>query len=138
MAQSTPQTSAQWVENALASLLSAPRISIPRIPGFPMGPGPIDLFGTRFINTFTSDAKGVVDGEQVDRDGLEEKLLDLQRHYNPDTVKFHADDSDSCAQVSPCGIGLKTGVDTTFSSAGLFTRPSARFIPVDDEGLGRV
>ncbi|KAF8492520.1 hypothetical protein JB92DRAFT_2577417, partial [Gautieria morchelliformis] len=82
-------SSALWVERALASLLSAPHISFPKPPaGINLGPGPIDLFSTRFNNTFTSDAKGRVDGELVNRDALKEKLLALQSHYNPDTVKF--------------------------------------------------
>jgi hypothetical protein len=100
MSQITSSPTAVWVEKALASLLSAPHISIPRGPaGFPTGPGPIDLFSTRFNNTFTADAKGLVDGQHVNRDGLKEKLLDLQRHYNPDTVKFHADGASDSYQV---------------------------------------
>ena len=91
----TPQTTAAWVESALASLLRAPHISLPKGPvGIGMGPGPIDLFSTEFNNTFTPEAIGVVDGQQVDREGLKKSLLALQSHYNPDTVKFHLRDSD--------------------------------------------
>ena len=101
MAQSsTPSASALWVEKALAALLSAPHITIPSPPaGIHTGPGPIDLFSTRFDNTFSTDAKGVVDGTHVDRAGLKEKLLALQTHYNPNTVTFQAQPSAEDYQV---------------------------------------
>lgn len=52
-----------------------------------MGPGPIDLFSTRFINTFTEDVKANVSGKDVTRDGLKECLLNLQKHWNPKTAQ---------------------------------------------------
>lgn len=53
-----------------------------------MGPGPIDLFSTRFINLFTHEAKGTVNGQEVAKDELKEQLLKLQKKYNKETVKF--------------------------------------------------
>lgn len=54
-----------------------------------MGPGPIDLFSTRFNNAFTPDVKAIVAGEEVSREGLKEKLLGLQRHFSgPGGIRF--------------------------------------------------
>lgn len=53
-----------------------------------MGPGPIDVFSTKFANMFTKDATGVLNGKEVDREGLKEGLLKLQKVYNKDTVQF--------------------------------------------------
>ena len=94
MTQTTQTTTTSFVEQALSSILSSPHISISA--PIPTGPGPVDLFSTRFNNTFTADAKGLVDGESVDLDGLKQKLLALQTHYDPASVKFYAQSPDSC------------------------------------------
>jgi hypothetical protein len=99
---SAPQSPAAFAESALAALLSAPHISLPRGPsGIRMGPGPIDLFSTKFNNTFTAEAMGVIDGKQVDREELKEGLLALQSHYDPDTAKFQSEDLKPYGEV--CG-----------------------------------
>lgn len=80
-------------------LLASPYIHFnhPKFPGMHirMGPGPIDVFSTRFANMFTQEATGVVGGKEVDKAGLKEALLALQRKWNPDTAKFVAAQPDS-------------------------------------------
>lgn len=49
-----------------------------------MGPGPIDLFSTRFSNMFTQDVTGVLGGQEVDKAGLKEGLLTIQKKWNAD------------------------------------------------------
>ncbi|KAK7686511.1 hypothetical protein QCA50_010109 [Cerrena zonata] len=82
----------EWLQDRLAKLLKAPHISIPRPTGalahIRMGPGPIDLFSTYYANFFTSDAKGVVAGKEVDREGLKQALLALQKKWHVDSAKF--------------------------------------------------
>ncbi|PSR78708.1 hypothetical protein PHLCEN_2v7297 [Hermanssonia centrifuga] len=86
-----PATS-EWLQEQLSTLLASPHIhfSHPKFPGahMRMGPGPIDVFSTKFANMFTSDATGTVAGTQVDKDGLKESLLALQKQWNPDSAKF--------------------------------------------------
>ncbi|THG97454.1 hypothetical protein EW026_g4548 [Hermanssonia centrifuga] len=86
-----PATS-EWLQEQLSTLLASPHIhfSHPKFPGahIRMGPGPIDVFSTKFANMFTSDATGTVAGTQVDKDGLKESLLALQKQWNPDSAKF--------------------------------------------------
>lgn len=60
-----------------------------------MGPGPIDLFSTRFANMFTKEATGVVAGVQVDKEGLKQSLLALQKQWNPETAQFVASEPTS-------------------------------------------
>lgn len=103
-AMSQPPTS-EWLQEHLSTLLASPYIHFnqPSFPGLHlrMGPGPIDLFSTRFSNTFTKDATGVVGGKEVDRDGLKQSLLALQKKWNKDTAKFvDAQPSDAAHSVS--------------------------------------
>ena len=90
-ADHTPGTP-EWLQDRLAKLLKAPHISIPRPTGplahIRMGPGPIDLFSTYYTNFFTSDAKGVVAGKEVDREGLKQALLALQKKWHVDSATF--------------------------------------------------
>ena len=117
MAQSTPQTqtqtSTQFAEDALKSLLATLHITVSATPGIPMGPGPIDQFTTSFNDTFTPDARGVINGIDLSREGLRLALITLQTHYDPKTACFFAEEPDS-PKVSPCGIGLQRDVDTSF------------------------
>ena len=53
-----------------------------------MGPGPVDLFSTKFDNTFARDVKAFVVGKEVSREELKAKLLGLQKHWNTEQVKF--------------------------------------------------
>jgi len=86
---SIPEDPPEWLASTLSSILSAPHITIPPAPGGrPEGPGPIDLFTTRFDNAFTDDAKAIVDGRKETLDGLKATLLALQKHWNAQTAKF--------------------------------------------------
>jgi hypothetical protein len=53
-----------------------------------MGPGPIDLFTTRFLNTFTENVQATVAGQTVTRDQLKSALLNVQKQWNPTDVQF--------------------------------------------------
>ena len=53
-----------------------------------MGPGPVDLFSTKFNNAFAHDVKAFVVGKEVSREELKAKLLGLQKHWNAEQVKF--------------------------------------------------
>ncbi|CCM00048.1 uncharacterized protein FIBRA_02074 [Fibroporia radiculosa] len=88
---SAPTTASnQWLEQQLSQLLSSPYIHFRPLTngGLRMGHGPIDLFSTRFNNLFSSDATGVVAGSEVDRAGLKEALLALQRKWDADSAHF--------------------------------------------------
>lgn len=91
------QPTPEWLQDHLAELLAAPHIHFtqPKLPGLRlrMGPGPVDVFSTRFMNMFTQDAKGTVNGHHVGRDELKENLLKLQKKYNRDSLH--------CAPQSP-------------------------------------
>ncbi|CAL1693822.1 unnamed protein product [Somion occarium] len=82
----------EWLQDTLVKLLNAPHISFPKPTGalahIRMGPGPVDLFSTYYSNFFTSDAKGIVAGKEVDHEGLKEALLRLQKKWQADAAKF--------------------------------------------------
>ncbi|EMD30872.1 hypothetical protein CERSUDRAFT_109729 [Gelatoporia subvermispora B] len=85
--------SPDWLQSQLSTLLASPHIHFNRPTGGPlaglrMGPGPVDLFSTRFSNMFTSDAAGTVAGQEVDREGLKDALLALQKQWTPDSASF--------------------------------------------------
>lgn len=82
-----------WLQNTLSELLKSPYIHFNHHPrGIRMGPGPIDLFSTRFNNTFREDVQATVAGESVNREQLKRRLLGLQRHYKPDSTQFTPSD----------------------------------------------
>ncbi|KAI9070246.1 hypothetical protein FKP32DRAFT_1639998 [Trametes sanguinea] len=87
-------TPPEFLQERLSSLLASPHIHFPTPPpgsalhGLRMGHGPVDLFGTRFANWFASDARGVVGGREVDREGLREALLALQRRWDGGSARF--------------------------------------------------
>lgn len=91
---STETINSEWLAQQLKTLLSSPYIHFSQPPaglhGLRLGPGPIDLFSTRFENLFSNDATGVVAGEEVDRADLKQALLALQRTWNPDTLNISA------------------------------------------------
>ncbi|KAI0686833.1 hypothetical protein BC835DRAFT_1378451 [Cytidiella melzeri] len=84
------QPTPEWLQQRLSELLASPYIHFtqPKVPGLHlrMGPGPIDLFSTRFTNMFTQDAKGTVNGQEMDKAALKEHLLKLQKRYNKDSL----------------------------------------------------
>lgn len=84
------QPSPEWLQDRLQSLLNSPYIHFnqPKLPHIRMGHGPVDLFTTRFNNWFTSDATGVVAGSTVDKAGLKDALLALQRKWDNDSATF--------------------------------------------------
>ncbi|KAF8583300.1 hypothetical protein K439DRAFT_1412317 [Ramaria rubella] len=73
-----------WLQKRLSELLVAPHISFHGPAGIRMGPGPIDVFSTKFNKLFTPDVKAMVAGEQMSREGLKERLLAMQRHHSTD------------------------------------------------------
>ncbi|TFY54451.1 hypothetical protein EVJ58_g8861 [Rhodofomes roseus] len=88
--QPTTAVSSEWLQEKLQTLMNSPYIHFnqPKLPGLRMGHGPVDLFSTRFNNWFTGDATGVVAGNQVDKAGLKDALLALQKKWNNDSAKF--------------------------------------------------
>ena len=87
----TTTTNDDWLSNAISQIISSPHISFPKPTGslpFRTGPGPVDLFSTRFNNTFAYDVEVTVDGEVVSRDDLKAKLLSLQKYWNVQEIKF--------------------------------------------------
>ncbi|KAI0352186.1 hypothetical protein OH77DRAFT_1485902 [Trametes cingulata] len=94
-AQPAP-TSPEFVQEKLSSLLASPHIHFnhpPKIGGMRLGPGPVDLFSTRFANYFTEDATGVVAGKEVGKEGLKSALLALQKKWDPQNANFVAQGS---------------------------------------------
>lgn len=56
-----------------------------------MGHGPVDLFGTRFNQYFMPEAHGTICGHPVDREGIKQGLLNLQKRWNTEEVKVTQD-----------------------------------------------
>ncbi|KAJ8495056.1 hypothetical protein ONZ51_g1934 [Trametes cubensis] len=77
----------------LSTLLASPHIHFNQphaIGGIRLGHGPIDLFSTRFTNYFTHEATGSVAGTEVDKEGLKQALLALQKKWDPENAQFVA------------------------------------------------
>ena len=91
-----------WLSKEISQIISSPHISFPKpaapLP-FKMGPGPVDLFSTRFNNTFAYDVQATVTGEEVSREGLKAKLLGLQKHWSAGEIQFR---DESAGPVSRC------------------------------------
>ncbi|KZT02096.1 uncharacterized protein LAESUDRAFT_730612 [Laetiporus sulphureus 93-53] len=83
------RTSTEWLQQSLHTLMMSPYIHFtpPKI-GRVHAPGPIDLFSTRFNNMFSRECTGVVAGREVDRDGLKQALLALQREWRDEAASF--------------------------------------------------
>ncbi|KAI0801555.1 hypothetical protein C8Q74DRAFT_1242783 [Fomes fomentarius] len=84
------------LNDRLSTLLASPHIHFnkpPALHGIRLGPGPVDLFSSRFMNFFTHDATGVVAGKEVDHEGLKQALLALQRKWNAQENSFVAQQS---------------------------------------------
>ncbi|PCH34496.1 hypothetical protein WOLCODRAFT_61304 [Wolfiporia cocos MD-104 SS10] len=77
-----------WLQDKLQALLNSPYIHFNAPAGIRIGHGPIDLFSTRFNNLFTKDAAGTVNGSQLDREGLKQQLLQLQKKWNDASASF--------------------------------------------------
>lgn len=76
-----PSEESQWFAQALAQLLAAPHVSIPD-EGPALGPGPVDVFTSRFDELFMPEAHGFVCGQPVNREELKETLIGLQRRWD--------------------------------------------------------
>jgi len=95
-----------WLSKEISQIVTSPHISFPKPTGpvqFRMGPGPVDLFSTRFNNTFAFDVRATVGGEEVSREELKAKLLGLQKHWNAEEIKFQ---DESAGPVRVC-LGLR-------------------------------
>ena len=100
-----------WLSKEISQIISSPHISFPKPAGslpFRMGPGPVDVFSTKFDNAFASDVKGTFAGKEVSREELKTKLLGLQKHWNAEDVKFR----DGSAGLVGRGCSLSDGLQS--------------------------
>ncbi|KAI0652781.1 hypothetical protein C8Q79DRAFT_120360 [Trametes meyenii] len=103
-------TTPAFLQEKLSTLLASPHIHFnhpPRLGGLRLGPGPVDLFSTRFANFFTPDATGVVAGKPVDHEGLKSALLALQKRWDPQTANFVAPDGGESASAKVRNSGVR-------------------------------
>ena len=78
-----PSRDSQWLATSLADLLNTQHVVVAdESPLLPSGPGAVDKFSTKFDEMFSPEARGFVDGQEVDRETLKETLLGLQRRWN--------------------------------------------------------
>ena len=94
----------EWLSKEIWQIITSPHISFPKPTGplhFRMGPGPVDLFSTRFNNAFAFDVKATVAGEEVSREELKAKLLGLQKYWKAEQAKLQ---NESAGPV--CCLGL--------------------------------
>ncbi|KAI0356270.1 hypothetical protein OH77DRAFT_1520334 [Trametes cingulata] len=80
-------SSNHWLSDCLCDLMASPHVAMPPHGGMHLGPGPVDVFTTRFNQYFGRDARGTLCGRPVDREGLKTGLLALQKRWNPEAVK---------------------------------------------------
>lgn len=103
--------SADWLSTGISELLNSPHISFPKPPtGIRLGPGPIDLFSTKFNNLFALGVEAKVDGEEVSRDDLKQKLLNLQKHWKPEQVKFQQETLPAPVSRRSCNSHRQVGL----------------------------
>ena len=79
---SETQTHSAWLAQSIAALMAAPHVHMGDEEGADMGPGPVDMFSSKFDAMFMPDAVGWVCGERADRQEIKESLLGLQRRWN--------------------------------------------------------
>ncbi|KAI0779755.1 hypothetical protein C8Q74DRAFT_1260844 [Fomes fomentarius] len=84
---SVSASQSHWLSDCLCELMASPHISMPPQGGMHMGHGPVDLFGTRFNQYFMPEAHGTICGHPVDREGIKQSLLNLQKRWNTEEVK---------------------------------------------------
>jgi len=90
-----------------------------------MGPGPVDLFSTKFNNAFAHDVKAFVVGKEVSREELKAKLLGLQKHWNAEEVKFQ---DGSAGPRSEAVAYLPSGESISMSAEWVLSRLFSIFI----------
>ncbi|OSD03918.1 hypothetical protein PYCCODRAFT_1444108 [Trametes coccinea BRFM310] len=89
---SVATSSNHWLSDCLCDLMASPHITIPPRGGLHLGgPGPVDVFTTRFNQYFLPEAHGTLCGRPVDREGLKAGLLALQKRWNPEAVRVMDD-----------------------------------------------
>ncbi|KAI0769630.1 hypothetical protein BD413DRAFT_477433 [Trametes elegans] len=76
-----------WLSDCLCDLMASPHVSMPSQGGMHLGPGPVDVFTTRFDQYFEPNARGTICGRSVDREGLRAALLALQKRWNTEALK---------------------------------------------------
>ncbi|THH26784.1 hypothetical protein EUX98_g7403 [Antrodiella citrinella] len=85
------QSDPPFLRTHLTSILSVPHTTFLHLPASMnntrLGHGPIDLFSTRFANTFAMDATGLVCGQEVKKEGLKRALVGLRKVWG-DEVNF--------------------------------------------------
>ncbi|KIJ38896.1 hypothetical protein M422DRAFT_258303 [Sphaerobolus stellatus SS14] len=83
-------SNAAWLQIIISELLVSSYIYFrtSAVLGIRFGPGPLDVFSTRFNNGFTPNVTATVASESVNKDDLKERLLGLQQHYSADNTKF--------------------------------------------------
>ncbi|CDO69261.1 hypothetical protein BN946_scf185042.g163 [Trametes cinnabarina] len=87
MSASTPTN--HWLSDTLCELMASPHVSMPQHAGRMHlgGPGPVDVFTTRFNQYFLPEARGTLSGRPVDREGLKAGLLALQKRWNSEGMR---------------------------------------------------
>ncbi|KIP10164.1 hypothetical protein PHLGIDRAFT_34090 [Phlebiopsis gigantea 11061_1 CR5-6] len=127
--------SPEWLSTQLTTLLASPHIHFtqPSLPGLKlrMGPGPIDVFSTRFANMCTKDVTGVLGGNEVDKEGLKEGLLALQKKWSADGMQVES------AQA-PDGFQVATNMFFTPKDAESQAKISVSASMREEGGLQRI
>ncbi|OJT15329.1 hypothetical protein TRAPUB_8125 [Trametes pubescens] len=88
---SVAASSNRWLSDCLCDLMASPHVAMPPHGGMHLGPGPVDVFTTRFNEYFGHEACGTLCGRPVDREGLKTGLLALQKRWNPEAVRVGND-----------------------------------------------
>lgn len=88
---SVAASSNRWLSDCLCDLMASPHVVMPPHGGMHLGPGPMDVFTTRFNEYFGHEACGTLCGRPVDREGLKTGLLALQKRWNPEAVRVGDD-----------------------------------------------
>lgn len=105
-----------WFTSKFSELMASSHISFPTPPpNIHLGPGPIDVFSTKFDDLYPDDVEAAVDGEVVSKDDLKQKLLNLKKRWDPEQVEFQ----DECATVRRHFVSLLS------TDLRLLTRPCA-------------
>jgi len=134
----------QFVEESILTLLSSPGpISIPRLPFGRGGPGPIDVFSSRFANLFTDDVAASFNGESIDRNGLKEKLVALKKKFDPSSASFD-DDGSSSSNANDVHTKLQWNALSSQGESGTADNKldeviwDAKTVIINEEGFRRI
>ena len=118
-----------WLSKEISEIITSPHISFPKPPpGIHLGPGPVDLFTTRFNNVFALDVKATVAGKEVSREELKAALLGLQKYWEAGEVKLQDESAGPvccfghCQMVHTCSPSVRSV--WRLSSLSPLARPS--------------